>query len=110
MLTIAATCPFDWRLVGNRLLRDRPQIVEDIDREKNHSEEVKRDKMFSKWNELKGSHATYRALMEVFDEVGNRQAAEMVKKLVSTLDKGRFCHGIMRAKPFYCVHKACKHN
>ena len=67
---------------------DRPQTVEDIDRE-DKSEEVKRDKMFLKWKEMKGSRATYRVLMEVFEEVRNHQAAEMVKELVLPIAEGR---------------------
>ena len=66
---------------------DRPQTVVDIDRE-DKSEEVKRDKMFEKWKESKGSRATYRALMKAFEEVGNHQAAEMVKELVSPVAEG----------------------
>ena len=66
---------------------DRPQTVEDIDREE-RSEEVKRDKMFEKWKERKGSRATYRALMKAFEEVGNHQAAGMVKELVSPVAEG----------------------
>ena len=87
VLIVAAKCTFDWRVVGRRLLIDRPQTVEDIDRE-DKSEEVKRDKMFEKWKELKGSRATYRTLMEVFEDAGNHQAAEMVKELVSSIAEG----------------------
>ena len=87
MFTIATNCTFDWRVVGRRLLFDRPQTVADIDRE-DKSEEVKRDKMFEKWKEMKGSRATYRALMEVFEDAGNHQGAEMVKELVSPIAEG----------------------
>ena len=87
MLTVAAKCIFNWRVVGRRLLMDRPQTIEDIDREE-RSEDVKRDKMFEKWKEMKGSSATYRALMEVFEEIGNHQAAEMVKGLVLLIAEG----------------------
>ena len=73
--------------MGRCLLIDRPQTFADIDRE-DKSEEVKRDKMFEKWKEMKGSRATYRALMEVFEDVGNHQAAEMVKELVSSIAEG----------------------
>ena len=67
---------------------DHPQTVADIDRE-DKSEEVKRDKMFDKWKEMKASRATYRALMKAFEEVGNHQAAEMVKELVLSIAEGR---------------------
>ena len=81
--------------MGRRLLVDRPQTIEDIDCEEK-CEKVKRDNMFLKWKEMKGSRATYRALMEVFEEVGNHQAAEMVKELVSPIIvAGRCCHCII---------------
>ena len=76
---------------------DRPQTIADIDCE-DKSEEVKRDKMFEKWKEMKGSRATYRALVKAFEEVGNNQAAEMVKELVSPIVAGGCCHCIIVLK------------
>ena len=83
----------DWRVVGRRLLTDSPQTIVDIDREDtSKSEQSKRDKMFEKWKEIKGSHATYKALMAVFMELKNHQAAEIMKKLVA---QGRCCNYII---------------
>ena len=86
VLKVANKCSFDWKVVGRRLLD--LQAIDDIDREE-RSELSKRDKMFEKWKEMKGSRATYRALMEVFEEVGNHQAAEMVKELVPPIAEGK---------------------
>ena len=85
MNTMAMT-DFDWRVVGRRLVGE--QAVVDIDREE-QSEQRKRDKMFQKWLEMKGSMATYRVLIGVFEEVKNLQAAEAVKALVSLIAEGR---------------------
>ena len=82
MLTVAAKGSFDWRVVGRRLLPDSYQIIEDIELEYKN-EQSKRDKMFKKWKEMKGSGATYRGLMAVFKELDNQEAAEMVKNLVA---------------------------
>ena len=90
MNTVAATCPFDWKVVGRRLVGE--QAIEDIDREQ-QGEQRKRDKMFQKWLEMEGSKATYRVLIGVFEEINNVQAAEAVKKaLVPPIAEGRCCH------------------
>ena len=80
MNTVATTCRFDWRVVGTRLVGE--QAIEDIDREE-QAEQRKRDKMFHKWLEMKGSKATYRVLISEFEEIHNHQAAETVKALVA---------------------------
>ena len=83
---MAVTCSFDWKVMGTRLVGE--QAIKDIDREE-QSEQRKRDKMFHKWLEMKGSEATYRVLIGVFGEVKNRQAAEAVMSLVPPIAQGR---------------------
>ena len=82
-------------MVGRRLLD--PQAIDDIDREE-RNEQSKRDKTFLKWKEMKGSRATYTALMGVFVDIANHQAAEMVKQLVLPIAEGRWCHYIIALK------------
>ena len=89
MNEVALSCSFDWKVVGRRLLGE--QAIEDIDREEDN-EQRKRDKMFVKWREQEGSKVTYRVLIGVFEEVGNRQAAEVVTALLPPIAKGRCCH------------------
>ena len=79
-------------MVGRRLLD--PQAIDDINREE-WSEQSKRDKMFLKWKEMKGSHATYTALMGVFEDLENHQAAVMVKNLVLSIAEGRCCRYVI---------------
>ena len=64
------------------------QAIVDIDREE-QGEQRKRDKMFQRWLEMKGSKATYRVLIGVFEEINNHQAAEAVKALVPPMAEGR---------------------
>ena len=92
MLKVAARCTFDWKVVCRRLLEDY-QACEDIDCEE-RSEQSKRDRMFQKWKEMKGSHATYRELITVFESIGNRAAAEMVNELALSVVKGRYYNKI----------------
>ena len=80
MNTVAATCFFDWRVVGRRLVSE--QAIVDIDREE-QGEQRKRDKMFQRWLEIEGPKATYRVLIGVFEEINNHQAAAAVKGLVT---------------------------
>lgn len=76
-------------MVGKRLIG--PQVIKEIDHEE-HSEQNKRDRMFEKWLEMKGSEATYRVLIEVLKEIQNAQAAEAVQKLASPIAiEGRHC-------------------
>ena len=89
LLIVAKKGKFDWKVVGRRLLD--PQDIDDIDRDE-RSEQSKRDTMLLRWKELKGSCATYKALMGVFEEIGNHHGAEMVKKLISPIAEGRCCH------------------
>ena len=91
MNKVAATCDFDWKVVGRRLVGE--QAIVDIDREE-QGEQRKRDKMFQKWREQEGSKATYRVLIGVFEEVKNHRAAEAVKTLVVPIAsaEGRGCH------------------
>ena len=83
-------------MVGNRLLLgpQAAQTIKDIDREE-QSEQQKRDRMLQMWLEMKGSDATYKVLSDVFEEVGNHQAAEVVKELVPPIAEGRSCHCIL---------------
>ena len=83
---MAVTCSFDWKVVGRRLVGE--QAIVDIDREE-QGEQRKRDKMFQKWLEMEGTKATYRVLIDVFEEVKNHQAAEAVKALVPPIAEGR---------------------
>ena len=83
---MAVTCSFDWKVVGRRLVGE--QAILDIDREE-QGEQRKRDKMFQKWLEMEGTKATYRVLIDVFEEVKNHQAAEAVKALVPPIAEGR---------------------
>ena len=69
---------FDWRTVGRRLLSS--QFVTDLEHDKT-SEQDKRDKLLGQWHQQKGSGATYKHLMEVLDQLGNRKAVENIEKL-----------------------------
>ena len=77
-----ATFSFDWKTVGKRLIDS--QLIKDIDREE-QSEQRKRDTMLEKWLEVKGSEATYRALIDVLNVLKNTQVAEEVQKLASSI-------------------------
>ena len=68
--------------MGRRLIDFQP--IEDIEREE-QSEQNKRDRMLEKWLEMKGSEATYRALIHVLTDVINTQVAEEVQKLASSI-------------------------
>ena len=68
--------------MGKRLIDS--QLIKDIDREE-QSEQNKRDTMLEKWLEMKGSEATYRALIDVLKVVQNTQVAEEVKKLALSI-------------------------
>ena len=84
---IASTCCHDWKVVGKRLLTY--QDVDDIERE-GYSEQERRDKLFEVWRRKKGSGATYRVIINTFNEIKNQQAAEMVKNLLqSDISQGR---------------------
>ncbi|KAL5477471.1 hypothetical protein EMCRGX_G024272 [Ephydatia muelleri] len=80
LLKISAAVTFNWKVIGRRLVGIK--AVQDIDREDQCKQE-KRDQMLEKWIELKGSEATYRGLIEVFEEVKDYHAADAVKELVS---------------------------
>ena len=70
------------------------QAINDINIEE-QSEQNKRDKMLEKWLEIKGSKATFRALIEAFNDIDNIRAAEEVQKLASSIVyviEGRRCH------------------
>ena len=79
---------FDWKVVGKRLLGAK--CINDIDKEE-ATEQRKRDRLMEKWSEIKGSHATYRAILTVFDKLLDRRAAEAVKALVMN---GNVCIGV----------------
>ena len=68
------------------------QATEDIDREEQGSEQRKKDKLFHRWLERKGSKATYKELIGVFEGIQNNQAAEAVTALIVSTDKGRHYH------------------
>ena len=71
---------FDWKVVGRRLLGEA-KYVRDIDVEE-ETEQRKRDRMLDKWSEIKGPLATYGAILEIFENLSNRKAADGVKKLL----------------------------
>ena len=79
---IAANFTYDWTVVGRRLVDS--QDVADIEKE-GHSEQDKRDKLFEVWKRRKGFGATYREMMNAFNEVKNQQCVEMVKDLLSDI-------------------------
>ena len=68
--------------MGKRLIDSK--LIKDIDREE-QSEQRKRDTMLEKWLEMKGSEATYRALIDVLNVLKNTQVAEEVQKLASSI-------------------------
>eukprot|EP00731_Ephydatia_muelleri_P002801 Em0001g2801a len=81
LLKVSATVSFNWKLIGRRLVGIK--TVQDIDRKEEQCEQEKRDEMFEKWIEMKGSKATYRVLIDVFEEVKNPLAAHAVREIVS---------------------------
>ena len=81
LLKVSATVSFNWKVIGRRLVGIKN--VQDIDREEEQCEQEKRDEMFEKWKEMKGSKATYRVLIDVFEEVKNPLAAHAVREIVS---------------------------
>eukprot|EP00731_Ephydatia_muelleri_P002792 Em0001g2792a len=81
LLKVSATVSFNWKVIGRRLVGIKN--VQDIDREEEQCEQEKRDEMFEKWIEMKGSKATYRVLIDVFEEVKNPLAAHAVREIVS---------------------------
>ena len=80
LLKISATVNFNWKTIGRRLVGFN--TVKEIDQKAEQRELEKRDDMFEKWIELKGSKATYRALIEVFEEVNDPLAARAVREIV----------------------------
>ena len=84
--TVIETCCFDWKVVGTRLVGE--QTIEDIDREE-QDEQRKRAEMFQIWVLMEGTKATYRVLIDVFEDIKNYQAAEAVRSLVPHRAEGR---------------------
>ena len=80
LLKLSATVNFNWKTIGRRLVGFK--TVNEIDQKAEQCEQEKRDDMFEKWIEQKGSKATYRALIEVFEEVKDPLAARAVREIV----------------------------
>eukprot|EP00731_Ephydatia_muelleri_P005504 Em0002g1680a len=90
-----ALLAFDWKSVGRRLLNSE-QNIEDISRNE-PSEENRREKMLMMWRAQKGSAATYRVLIQVFEKIGNGRLAQVVTKMVPR--GGGSCNGAHRMIP-----------
>eukprot|EP00731_Ephydatia_muelleri_P002687 Em0001g2687a len=75
-----AGCEFDWRHVGQRLLRG--QKLRDIDND-GGSEREKREKMLLEWRRTKSHEATYQALVKVLQTVENNATAIRVEDFKS---------------------------
>ena len=80
-----AQLDFEWKRVGRRLIGD--QCVRDIDREE-RDEQNRRDRMLSTWLQQAGSRATYSCLVKVLEEVGYKETAENVTRLVMGGENG----------------------
>ena len=83
-----AGCEFDWRHVGQRLLRG--QKLRDIDND-GGSEREKREKMLLEWRRTKSHEATYQALVKVLQTVENNATAIRVEDFKS---QGKICNFI----------------
>ena len=73
---------FDWKLVGRRLL-DSDQLITDIDRDEKN-EQNKREGMLMLWQSRKGSMATYKVLVEIFQKLNYNRLAEDLSKKYNT--------------------------
>ena len=69
----------DWRLLGNRLIGEK--LVNDIAIER-HNEQNRCETMLSRWLEKDGKEATYTHLVNVLQELGNKDTADGVTDLV----------------------------
>ena len=79
-----STFRFDWDVVCRRLVG--PQFVSEIQQE-GSSEQNKKDRVLEKWLEVKGSNATYRELINVFEKLKCHEAAHAVRGLVTPSDE-----------------------
>ena len=79
---IARECSFDWMALRPHLGLSSAQ-EQDINRSESQYGEQRRVCLY-KWKEVKGTSATYRALVEAANRISNRMLADKVKEVMNT--------------------------